>query len=79
MFTVYVLQDKNGKIYKDHTEDLVRRFSEHCAGQTKSTKNFVEPRIMYTEQFKTRGEAIFREKYFKTAAGRKFLKAKLRS
>jgi len=33
--------------------------------------------IVYFEEFETREEAIKREKYFKTAAGRKFLKNKI--
>lgn len=78
MFSVYVLQDKNGKIYKGHTEDLARRFREHCGGHTKSTKSMIEPKIVYEEQYKTREEAIIREKYLKSAAGRKFLKNKMR-
>ena len=78
MFSIYVLQDKKGKIYKGHTEDLARRFREHCSGQTKSTKSMTEPKIIYEEQYETRKEAITREKYLKTAAGRKFLKNKMR-
>lgn len=79
MFFVYVLQDKNGKIYKGFTNNLARRFREHLSQYTKSTKNFVEPEIVYIEEFNTREEATVREKYLKSAAGRKFLKNKLRS
>jgi putative endonuclease len=44
---------------------------------TKSIRPFLPFTIIYTEPFETEGEAIAREKYFKTAAGRKFLKNKL--
>jgi predicted GIY-YIG superfamily endonuclease len=33
MYTVYVLQDENGKIYKGFTNNLARRFSEHVNGE----------------------------------------------
>ncbi len=78
MFIVYVLQDENGKLYKGHTNNLERRFSEHCRGDTKSIKNFVNPKIVYTEKFDSRTEAVSRERYLKTAAGRKFLKTQMR-
>jgi putative endonuclease len=44
---------------------------------TKSIKGFIPFEIIYYEVFETRQQAIKREKYFKTAAGRRFLKAKL--
>jgi putative endonuclease len=78
MFFVYVLQDKNGKVYKGQTEDLVRRFREHCSGHTKSTKGMIGAKIVYVEKYETRKEAILREKYLKSATGRRFLKNKMR-
>lgn len=77
MYVVYVLQDKDGKFYKGFTNNLQRRFAEHTQGRTKTTRKMQELRIVYTEEFPTMLEARKREKYFKSAAGRKFLKAKL--
>ena len=74
MYTVYVLQDENGKMYKGMTNNLQRRLSEHRSGKTKTTKLMQNIVIVYQEQFQTREEARKREVYFKTAAGRKFLK-----
>jgi predicted GIY-YIG superfamily endonuclease len=34
--------------------------------------------VVYTELYDSLGEAVKRETYFKTAAGRRFLKLKLR-
>jgi len=79
MYTVYVLQDKNGKYYKGFTNNLARRFSEHKNGHTKSTEKMYDLKIVYTEEYKTLLEARKREVYFKTAAGRRFLKKILRS
>ena len=78
MYFVYVLQDENGKIYKGCTNNLVRRFSEHVGGNTRSTRSMVNPKIIYTEKFETFIEARNREKYLKSAAGRRFLKNTLR-
>ena len=47
---------------------------EHNIGKTRSNKRFAPFEIGYFEEFKTREEAIEREKYFKTAAGRRYLK-----
>jgi putative endonuclease len=79
MYIVYVLQDNRGKYYKGFTNNLARRFSEHKSGQTKSTRNMFDLKIMYTEEYDTLPEARKREVYFKTAAGRRFLKNKMRS
>ncbi len=78
MYTVYVLQDEHGKLYKGFTNDLARRFSEHIAGHTKTTSSMVGLKIVYTEVYETLKEARAREVYFKTAAGRRFLKIKMR-
>jgi putative endonuclease len=79
MYIVYVLQDEHGKFYKGFTNDLARRFSEHVSGQTKTTRKMEGLKIVYTEEYQTLREARAREVYFKTAAGRKFLKNALRS
>ncbi len=77
MYTVYVLQDDSGKLYKGMTSDLNRRFAEHSRGKTKTTSKMKDIFVVYTEEYVTRLEARAREKYLKTAAGRRFLKKKL--
>lgn len=64
-------------LYKGHCEDLNIRLKQHNQGLTSSIKKFVPFEIAYFEEFKTREEAIKREKYFKTAAGRRYLQKKL--
>ncbi len=63
--------------YKGHCQNLEVRLKEHNSGMTESIRKYIPFEISYYEQFKTREEAIKREKYFKTAAGRRFLKQKL--
>ena len=74
MYTVYVLKDLNGKFYKGLTKNLERRFIEHLSGHSKTTSRMNGLEVVYKEEFETFAEARRREVYFKTAAGRKFLK-----
>jgi putative endonuclease len=74
-FTVYVLQsEKNGKLYKGQTENLENRLNEHNRGKTKSTRSGIPWKVIYMETFKSREESLLREKYFKSAAGRRWIK-----
>jgi putative endonuclease len=74
----YILYSANyNRFYKGHCEDLAGRLKQHNHGHTKSTKPFIPWEIVYFEEFETREEAIKKERYFKTAAGRRFLKNKI--
>ncbi|MEK7568755.1 MAG: GIY-YIG nuclease family protein [Patescibacteria group bacterium] len=77
MFTVYVLKDNKGKVYKGMTNNLKRRMSEHHSRHTITTSKMNNLLLVYKEEYVTFGEARKRELYFKSAAGRKFLKMKL--
>ena len=74
MHTVYILQDKNGRLYKGLTNDLSRRLKEHVNGKTKTTRSMVDLRLIYKEDYSDLITAREREIYFKTAAGRRVLK-----
>jgi putative endonuclease len=76
-FTVYVLQDDLGKLYKGMTGNLERRLAEHRVGGTKSTSRMKNITIVYQECYDSSVEARKREKYLKSAAGRRFLKKTL--
>lgn len=79
MFYVYVLFSSNfDKFYVGMSTDLDRRLTEHNSGKTKSTKPFLPWIIVHFEHFKTRQEARIREKYLKSAAGRKWRKKNIR-
>lgn len=77
MYTVNILQDKNGILYKGMTNDIVRRLSEHRNGKTITTAKMKELKLFYKEEFDSFDEAKKREHYFKTAAGRRFIKFKI--
>ncbi len=73
MYIVYVLLNSDGsRRYTGMTSNLERRIKEHNAGQTKSTKNH-RWKVVYQEEFIDRNSARKREKYLKSAAGRRYL------
>jgi putative endonuclease len=76
MFTVYILKDKNNRVYKGVTNNLQRRLKEHRSGHTKTTSTMQELEVIYTEQYESFAEARKRELYLKSAAGRRFIKQK---
>ena len=65
-------------LYKGHCSDLSKRLKEHNRGLTKSLRGKLPVRIVYFEVFETLEQAIAREKYFKSAAGRRYLKKVLK-
>ena len=80
MYFAYVLKSiEHEYFYKGHCSDLERRILQHNSGMTKSLRPYIPFRLVYFECFNTEAEAIKREKYFKTSAGRRYLKTKLPS
>ncbi|MCK9611627.1 MAG: GIY-YIG nuclease family protein [Bacteroidales bacterium] len=80
VFTVYVLKSlSTGKLYTGQTEDIQRRINEHQTetGPVRYTKGRGPWELVYTEDFSDRSQAMAREKYLKTGAGRDFIKRQL--
>ncbi len=66
MFYLYVLQsEKTGKFYIGSSGDLDDRLHRHNSGYSKSTKFGCPWKLVYTESFPTRGEAMKRESEIK--------------
>lgn len=66
MYFVYLIECSDKSIYTGITTDVQRRFNEHKSkkgGHYTSSKQVV--RVLYTEQYKTRGEALKREAQIK--------------
>jgi putative endonuclease len=75
MYYVYVLKSlSSGRFYKGFCHNLDNRLSEHNSGKTQSTRPFIPWIIAYYEEFEIIEDAIKRERYFKSSAGRRFLK-----
>ena len=79
MYHVYVLKSEmSGRLYKGHTQELATRLRQHNAGKTRSTRNGAPWRLVYSEEYATRAEAIARELHFKTLQGGKELQRLVR-
>mgnify|MGYP001581262957 FL=1 len=75
MYFVYLIQCQDGSIYTGITTDLERRFKEHKgkAGGHYTRAHKVE-KILYTEKYPTRSEALKRESQIKKLRREKKLK-----
>ena len=73
MYHTYILinQAKNRR-YKGHSANLDARILRHNKGKTSSIKGDMWT-VEYSEAYDNRVDAIKREKYFKTAAGRRWI------
>ena len=77
-YYVYILQsEKDKNFYTGFTSDLRRRFEEHQAGKNLSTKYRKPFRLVYYEFCLNEKDAQTREKYLKTAWGRRYIKNRL--
>ncbi len=78
MFFVYILYSSRfDRYYIGLSINCENRLKQHNSGKSKSTKPFIPWIIIYKEEFKTRIEARKREKYLKSAAGRRWTKNNL--
>ncbi|MFH1799630.1 MAG: GIY-YIG nuclease family protein [Candidatus Omnitrophota bacterium] len=72
---VYVLvSQKNGRIYIGQTASLEKRILVHNQGFCRSTKPHRPWALGYHETVGSRSQAVIRERYLKSTAGRKFLR-----
>ena len=75
---VYVLQSlADGDFYTGYTNDLRRRIEEHHAGKVPSTTARCPLKLVYYEACRSQPDATRREKYLKTAWGKRYLKTRL--
>ena len=74
MITVYVLKSLIDDIYYvGMAKDANLRLKEHNSGKSRFTKGHLPWEIIYTESHPDWAAARIREKYLKTAAGKKWL------
>jgi putative endonuclease len=75
---VYVLRSLlDGEFYTGYTNDLRRRLVEHKSGQVRSTKARLPVELVYYEACQSQADATKREKYLKTAWGKRYLNRRL--
>ncbi len=80
MYFVYVLQSAlDHQLYVGFSEKLRERVETHNAGKVTSTKSRVPWKLIFFECYAGKGDALRREQYFKTTAGKRALKLMLRN
>ena len=77
MYTVYILENKQGLLYKGYTADLQSRLVGHKSGKNPWTRSRGPWKLVYQEEFNNKKDAILREKFFKSGKGREYLKSVL--
>jgi putative endonuclease len=76
MYYAYILRSvKDGTFYYGSCEDINKRLRQHNAGKVRYTKGHRPYELFYCEKFSARIEAINREKFFKSIAGYRWLRA----
>jgi len=77
---VYILYSPSkDSYYTGYTADLEKRISRHNAGWSRSTKSGIPWKIVYTESFKMKADAIKREKVIKRKKSRRFIEQLINS
>jgi len=78
-YYVYVLlSHKDRQFYTGYSSNIKKRLQEHCNGVVSSTKNRLPVTLIYWEGCLSRQDATKREKYLKTAWGKRYLKNRLK-
>ena len=77
MYYVYVLRCPK-QFYIGSTKDLRRRFAEHQGNKVFATKNRGPWQLVYYEASQSEKDARQREKYLKTAWGKRYLKNRIK-
>jgi len=73
-YYVYCIRCENNSIYIGQTNDLCKRWKQHCNGTVSWTSKYKPIEIIHYEVFFSLEEALKREKYLKTGCGREWIK-----
>jgi len=77
-FYVYILQsESSGRYYVRQTKDLAKRVAYHNANYSLALKNRGPWKLVYSESYATRSEAVRREVQIKRQKDRRFIDALL--
>ncbi len=78
MYTIYVLKSfKDNNLYIGCTSDLTERLKNHKNGRVPSTKYRRPLKLIFKEKYPNKYEAFNKERYYKTAKGKRELKEKI--
>ena len=75
---IYVLRSqKDREFYVGYTKNIEKRLEEHNSGHVRSTKERLPMKLIYWEGCINRQDAARREKYLKTAWGKRYIKGRV--
>ena len=77
MYYIYILQNKDKKLYIGFTTNLKSRLQKHNSGSVESTKPYRPWKLIFYEAYVSKKDAMRREEYLKTAKGRTTIKTML--
>ena len=77
MYWVYILKNSQNRIYIGQTNNLDSRIKRHNNNEEISTKNRGLFNVIHQEIYRTRSEAMRREKQLKSGKGREWIKNNL--
>ena len=78
MYYVYVLRSVGDDgLYIGYSANLRKRFAQHVRGDAFATSYRGPWKLIYYEVYIEQADALGRERYLKSGAGRRFLKAQL--
>jgi len=74
MYYVYILYSSNyDRYYIGQTNDLKQRVSRHSSGYVRSTRHYLPMKLVYSESYASRAEAMRRETELKSKKSKIFL------
>jgi putative endonuclease len=82
-FSVYVIENEIGDIYIGQTDDFEKRLERHNGILKSKAGSFTNInrkglwKLIYSEIYRTRKEALSREKQLKSYRGREFIKSQV--
>jgi len=80
MFYVYVLRSESDSgFYIGYSNNLRARLNQHRQGESFATSHRGPWTLIYYEAYRDQWDALGRERYLKSGAGRKLLKMQLRN
>ena len=74
MYYTYIIQSqKDGSFYIGYSEDPEKRLEKHNSSNSGYTSKKQPWKIVYTEEFQTKSEALKREKFIKSQKSKDFI------
>lgn len=79
-YYTYVLHSlKDDNYYTGYTSNLKERLKQHNDGEVRSTQYRRPLELVYFEACRNMSDALHREKYLKTAYGKRYLKNRMKN